>query len=245
MRVVPLTLSRGTLVAVALVVAFATGATATGQYDAMNADKVDGRDAVGPAAGAADRAGKLVATDGDGLLPRGAVGTAPDAARLGGAPASALRWQTIEPQSGVVTGGASAGTAGPSLPPGTEGGFVVGVVVPPSHDAADALRMRVTYLVDDTAACAWSMETEGLQGPDAPNDQYNVHNGYWKAPGASSGSATLSVPAGNGSVHRTTLTWGFQDTPGTFVQLHLSRFGADPADTCEGYVTVVGLELRW
>jgi len=53
-------------------------------YDAVNADKVDGRHAVGAGASAANRAGKLVATNAQGKLPDSIIAKAPDAAKLGG-----------------------------------------------------------------------------------------------------------------------------------------------------------------
>ena len=51
---------------------------------AQNADKVDGRHAVGAARSAAERAGKLVATDAEGRLPNAIIERAPDANRLDG-----------------------------------------------------------------------------------------------------------------------------------------------------------------
>jgi hypothetical protein len=232
------------VVAVALVALVGGGATAAGQFDARNADKVDGHHAVGAAATAAQRAGKLVAAGSNGRLPAGAMAKAPDAARLDGRPASKLRWQTIAPQSVAVTGTATKGSWGPTLSSSGDGGFVVGFVVPPTHDPADPLRVRMTYLDSDTGACTWSAYTAGLQGPDAPPDQSDVHNGFWRLPGDDDGEGPVSVQAGQGSVQRATLTWPFQDTPGTFLQLNVSRWGGDVADTCNA-VTVVGLELLW
>lgn len=229
---------------VALVVAMGGGATAAARYDARNADKVDGRHAVGAFASATQRAGKLVAAGSDGRLPVGAMNRAPDAARLDGHHAARWRWQTIAPQSVAVTGTASKGSAGPTLAGAGEGGFVVGFVVPPTHDPDDPLRMRMTYLDADNGACAWSAYTSGLQGPDAPPDQSDVHNGFWRLPGDDDGQGLVSVPAGQGSVQRATLTWPFQDTPGTFLQFNVLRVGSDAADTCNA-ITVVGLELLW
>jgi hypothetical protein len=63
-------------------------------YDAVNADKVDGRHAVGAGATPAKRAGKLVATNAQGRLPDSIIAKAPDAAKLGGvAPDGYLRNQ--------------------------------------------------------------------------------------------------------------------------------------------------------
>ena len=51
---------------------------------AKDAHKVDGLHAVAADASAAQRAGKLVATDGDGRLPKGAMSMAPNAQKLDG-----------------------------------------------------------------------------------------------------------------------------------------------------------------
>lgn len=53
-------------------------------YDAVNADKVDGRHAVAAATTPASRAGKLVATNSSGRQPNDIIATAPNAAKLGG-----------------------------------------------------------------------------------------------------------------------------------------------------------------
>jgi len=53
-------------------------------YDAVNADKVDGRHAVAASTTPAGRAGKLVATNSSGRLPNDIIATAPNAGKLGG-----------------------------------------------------------------------------------------------------------------------------------------------------------------
>ena len=85
-------------VVVAMVTAAVTagGPAVAAAYDAMNARKVDGRDAVGAGASASDRAGNLVATNSAGRLPNNIISKAPDAQELDGndstafAPASHL-----------------------------------------------------------------------------------------------------------------------------------------------------------
>jgi len=59
--------------------------------DAVNADKVDGKDAVGAGASVANRKGNLVATDSTGHLPNDIIEVAPDAAKLGGMGAGTYR----------------------------------------------------------------------------------------------------------------------------------------------------------
>ena len=65
--------------------AVAVGPTiAEAAYDAVNADKVDGKSAVGAAAAPGKRAGKLVATNGRGMLPDDIIDKAADADLLDG-----------------------------------------------------------------------------------------------------------------------------------------------------------------
>jgi hypothetical protein len=71
---------------------FAVGPNlANAAVSTVNADKVDGKDAVGAGATVANRAGKLVATNGSGLLPDNIIASAPDAAKLGGMPPGTYR----------------------------------------------------------------------------------------------------------------------------------------------------------
>src|SRR5687768_13393546 len=67
--------------AVTAVIAAPTGAVAA--YVA-NADRVDQKHAVGAGASSDSRAGKLVATNGEGKLPNNIINKAADSARLGG-----------------------------------------------------------------------------------------------------------------------------------------------------------------
>ena len=80
-------------------------------YDAVNADKVDGKHAVSAGAAPGARAGKLVATDGNGRLPNNIIAKAPDASRLGGvSPAGYVHgagqvfsaYETVDPNSSAT-----------------------------------------------------------------------------------------------------------------------------------------------
>lgn len=71
-----------TALAVALV--GATGPVTAAVFDAVNADKVDGKHAVGAKASPAKRKGKLVATNASGRLPNNILAKAPDADKLDG-----------------------------------------------------------------------------------------------------------------------------------------------------------------
>lgn len=230
------------LVAVAVLIG-AGAATAAGPYDAVNADKVDGRHAVGPNTSQAKRAGNLVATDGTGRLPTGVLGTAPDSRKLDGYTPAELSALSLPPQGTHVSGSATASSYGPVLPAQQSGGMRVGFVVPPSHDSRP-LTMRVMYLEGSADSCSWYVYASGLEGPDGPNSESNVHNGGWTVPGTTNYEGLISVPAGAGSVHEATFRWPFQDDPGMFIQFALDRAGDVLEDTCSS-VTIVGLELRY
>ena len=97
---------------------FLAGAPAMAAYDSLNADSVDGHDAVGALGKPAKRAGKLVATNKSGYLPNNIIRKAPDSARFAGKNRSSFVERTSdvgELQTGVwaVSGtGAARGSAG-------------------------------------------------------------------------------------------------------------------------------------
>lgn len=78
---------------------------------AKDADKVDGRHAVGAGASAGSRAGKLVATNSDGRLPNNIIGKAPNADRLDGLDQASFR-RTVLPRGRTMTGVVGGATAG-------------------------------------------------------------------------------------------------------------------------------------
>ena len=89
------------------------GAPAMAAYDALNADTVDGHDAVGAGAKPAKRAGKLIAANKSGYLPANVIRRAPDSVRLAGKKRSSFVERTSdvgELQTGVwaVSGTGSA-----------------------------------------------------------------------------------------------------------------------------------------
>lgn len=114
-----------TAVVVGAVVAFGPG-VAQAAYDAVNADKVDGKHAVGAGSTVTGRAGKLVATDANGRLPNNIIAKAPDADLLDGLDSGAFlpvggkaadadkldgkdlkqvatQWITVHPSGGVAS----------------------------------------------------------------------------------------------------------------------------------------------
>lgn len=108
------------------VIAFVTAAVTAGGpalaaavAEAVNADTVDGRHAVGPGASPAERAGKLVATNRSGTFPRSVVGKAADADRLDGLDSSRFA-RAVLPSGDVLHGeyaawGSTAGYLGDTV----------------------------------------------------------------------------------------------------------------------------------
>ncbi len=230
----------------AVVVATATAvgpSVAQAAYDAVNANHVDGKDAVGSGASAAHRAGKLVATNASGKFPTKVLGVAPNSRRLGGFSHGQVATMSIPPQAAFVSSGATAGSSGPTFAASGDGVMTVGFVVPPDRGKRP-LAMRVVYREDSTTACQWYVAAQGLEGPDGPNSTSNIHNGGWKVPGTNNYSGLISVPAGLGNAHTAMFEWPFQSDPGMFIQFALARNGGDPADTCQS-VTIMGLELLY
>jgi hypothetical protein len=222
---------QATIVAVALVVAFSGGAVAKAKYDAKNADKVDGKHAVAAKAPVKQRKGKLVATDPKtGKLPRNIVAISPVL--------------SVVPQGVWTDGSATVGRDGVSYAPAGSGEMRFGFVVPRTHKAGTGLDVDVVFREDSAGACAWSVETSGLEGPDSPTGP-DIHNGGWQFPGSGTGyGGDVSVPAGDGSVHTVTFHWPFLDNPGMFIQLAVNRLGDNATDTC-GSVSVYGIQVRY
>ena len=231
------------VLALALLVGFSGGAVAKAKFDANNAHKVDGKHAVSAGASLAKRKGKLVATNAAGRLPNNIIRKAPDSAKLGGFTHRQTSTMVIVPQGVGSTGTAVVNSEGVTLSSSSTGEMRIGLVVPPDHDADAPFAVDVVYREDTAGACSWSVATSGLEGPDSDTGS-DIHNGGWQFDGSGTGySGLVSVPAGDGSVHTLTLNWPFQDDPGMFIQLGLTRVGGDVADTCST-VSVYGILLR-
>ncbi len=233
-----------TLIAVALVLGFGGGAVAQAKYDALNADKVDGRHAVGAGASVQQRKGKLVATNPTtGRLPNGILAKAPNSGRLGGYTHAQMSALPLLVQGAGTSGNAQVGASGVVLQATGSGGMRFGFIVPPDHDTARPLFADIVYETSGADACTWAVEASGLEGPDNP-DGDDIHNGGWLVPGSNAYSGTLSVPAGATRAFKATFEWPFSDSPGQFVQFALTRFGDGVADTC-GAVVVHGAQIRY
>ena len=233
-----------TLLAIALVLGFGGGAVAQAKYDALNADKVDGRHAVGSGASVQQRKGKLVATNPTtGRLPNGIVAKAPDSARLGGYTHAQMSSLPLLVQGAGTSGNATVGASGVVFQPTGVGGMRFGFVVPPDHDPAQPLFADIVYETDGAGTCTWFVEASGLEGPDNPTGD-DIHNGGWKVPGSNQYSGVVAVPAGATRAFKATFEWPFSDDPGQFVQFALSRVGDNPADNC-GAVLVYAAQIRY
>ncbi len=124
-------------VVVALLVSFLVMATPSVAAKIKNADKVDGKHAVGAGAPIAKRAGKLVATNPQGRLPDDIIRLAPDADRLDGLDSTALVPRDAKPGS-VQVGLWSAWGGG--------GAYVADAVAFASRLAVDLPESRVSFV---------------------------------------------------------------------------------------------------
>jgi hypothetical protein len=147
---------------------------------ARNADKVDGKYAVG--ASASSRAGKLVATNKNGLLPNNIIAQAPDSAGLDARCQDCRRqpgWNRSGEWNGVAAGGRfdRGGKRGLSRPPRARGlrrGFV-------SPRAADGIQLKgVGPRGDDGEARRLLMDNslaEAGCSPDSIGIEFGVGGG--------------------------------------------------------------------
>ena len=217
-------------------------------YDAVNADKVDGRHAVGAGAKPSDRAGKLVATDGQGMLPNAIIARAPDAARFNGFAHAQTRDVAV------------------AIPmEGAEGFFFEGdetkalrtsFVVPRDYTPGAPIRLDLVYrafnacdayftvygYVYDPATGEWNHPIESIEGEHLSGDP------VWVAPeGTARRASTLfsvTTPP-EGDAHLLTLTLDAPAPPGAAVTLNLQRLVNEPQDTCEGAFTISAAKVRY
>jgi hypothetical protein len=204
-------------------------------YDAVNADKVDGKHAVGYGATTTQRRGKLVATNATtGLLPNNIIRRAQDSARINGYGHAALRSMPLLVQGAGVEGTASANPQGVTLPNTTAGGMRFGFIVPSDHLAGAPIYADIVYAT--SPGCTWYAMTSGLEGPDP-----DIHNGAWVVSGTSY-EGTVTAPATG--VGKKTFRWPFQSDVGQFIQFAMTRVPDNAADNC-GSLTVYGVQIRY
>lgn len=240
------------VVVVCATLALAGPAAADGVRHAMfahNADKVDGKHAVGAGTSVTARKGRLVATHPTtGLLPNNIIARAPDADRLGGFPHSSLRTMSISPQSAYVDEGglAAMDRRGVVLPkPSSPGDSAMWVsfVVPADHAPANAVKFRVTYALSPPpgstqTTCGVTWRTESAQA-SAGTTPWPIGD-RWRLPNA---STIQTVPTPVNTARTLDLTWNGTAAAGTSLLLGLHRHPVN--DTCEGLsrVFVLGLQV--
>jgi len=211
---------------------------------AHNADKVDGRHAVGAAASIANRKGKLVATNSSGYLPNNIIKSAPNSTRLGGFTHAEMASMPLLVQGAGVTGTAAVSSSGVTLSGSGTGEMRFGFIVPPDHKEGTTLSADIVYREHTAGACAWYVSTSGLVGPNDHNGDLVSHNGGWLLPGVSNYSGAIDVPSGGSNTFKATFTWPFTDAPGKYVQFAVQRNADNAADNC-GSVEVMGLQIRY
>lgn len=245
---------RATLLVVALLLAFAGGATAKGRYDATlakNSDRVDGKHAVAASTSPAKRRGKLVATSPKtGRLPDNIIGTAPratvaaDAQALGGVPAAALRSLTFPITSaGVSTGGgASIFVDEVNLNQAQDGTLSWTFMLPADRVAGAPVLADILYQDGSAAACSWWASTGAIM----ETDEGSFANFAWFIPDGSGYSGAVDVPAGASSARRATFRLAVDDRePGDLVTFTLTRQPANPADNCDFGIRIRAIQFRY
>ncbi|MDQ3991873.1 MAG: hypothetical protein M3245_06165 [Actinomycetota bacterium] len=120
------------VVAVVASVVTAAAPTIAAQFDASNADRVDGKHAVSARASIAERTGKLVATNRLGRLPNNIIGKAPDAGRLDGLDSTEFV-RSDSPIDAATLGGAPASAFQPGCADGSILGYAVVDASPEFH----------------------------------------------------------------------------------------------------------------
>jgi hypothetical protein len=212
-------------------------------YDAVNADKVDGKHAVGSAATVTQRKGKLVATNPTtGLLPNGIIAKAPDSAKLNGFTHEALRSIPLSIQGTYLGGAANHTASGVSLPAAGASVLVISFIIPPDHTPNAKMWVDMTFAEASVGACALYLDTNSTFGAVG----FGYLGGGW---GFVEGepftfAGPMQVAAGPEDLHLQSVAWPFTGNPGDFVEFRMVRGGDVPADTC-GEVTATGLQLRY
>lgn len=236
--------ARTTLLCVALLLAFSGGAVAKATYDATNADKVDGKHAVSSTKNPAKRKGRLVATDSSGRLPDNIIKQAPDAARLGGVSADALKVLTFPATSAGASGsGATIFTDEANLNQATEGTVSWQFMLPPDRDVADPILATIVYQDGSTAACSW--HATGAGSTEYVDDD-KFYNAGWSLPGVTAYTGPISVPATPGNAQRATFTLATPQQPaGSLVSFTLTRKPTEAADNCDFGIRIKALQVQY
>jgi hypothetical protein len=210
-------------------------------YDAVNADKVDGKHAVGAAATVLQRRGKLVATNPTtGRLPDNIIAKAPNSDKLNGYSHKTLRNVPLPIQGAYSETRVAGGVLLPAAGPGV---LVVSFIVPPDHAPNTPMWVDMTFVEASAGACKLHLDTNTSYG-DVDFGQY-VAAGWSFIPDAPfTFAGLLQLAAGPEDLHLQSFAWPFTSQAGDFAEFRLIRGGDVPADDC-GAVTVTGLQLRY
>jgi hypothetical protein len=210
-------------------------------YDAVNADKVDGKHAVGSGATVDARKGKLVATSPTtGLLPNNLIAKALDSSKLNGYPHQSLRFLSLPVQAVDVYGAATQSYESVNLSGSSYGLMNIGFLVPPDHKAGEHLYMDVLFRDQSGNPCSMYLAVGGTSGPGASG----FTNGGWFVPPSGDYDGLLALPGGLPYGWLRTFEWPFQSNPGDLVSFKVQREPSNVGDTC-GDVSVSGLQLRY
>lgn len=205
---------------------------------AENADKVDGKHAVGAPATVTQRKGKLVATDATtGRLPNNIIARAPNADRLGGYLHADLRTINITPQ-GVYTSG-NADVVLDNITLGSTAGsvFTFSFTVPPDHPVSSPFQVDL-LLRNGYASCQAYFQLNGSSGvagggysPVTWNPPAGTDLHAWQVPGVNKFSSL-------------TLTSTNQVPAGAVIYFELTRVADNVADNCN-LLEVNGILVRY
>ena len=210
-------------------------------YDAVNADKVDGKHAVGAGASITNRKGKLVATSPlTGKLPNNIIDKALNAAALNGYSHTALRSMSIPAQAAHPEGGSTMLAPGVYMPAGGNPSLYISFTVPPDHQNGAPLYLDTVFYEDSADACGVNYATSGVTGPSGGA----FVNGGWELLPGTTTFGTMALPAGPDNAFTRTFRWNAASEPGDVVTLYLLRQGDLVSDTC-GALTFYGYQVRY
>jgi hypothetical protein len=234
--------------AISITAALSVPAAASAVYDAVNADKVDGKHAVKSDATVKNRKGKLVATSATtGRLPNNIIAKAPNADRLDGLDSTKLHYVNVDVLSVYTAGGVTRSTAyGPNfgLHLGDAGNATVGstVVVPPDF-TGKSMKVHVLWHIDQT-----SCHVQVLANSTAVSHIGRVLGTGGSATSGLTGTGIFDAPTTANQVTHTVLTLGPRDVsqplvPGDSYGFSFYRNNGD--DTCTADLVIGGLYLTY
>jgi len=205
---------------------------------AQNADKVDGKHAVGAGATVTQRKGKLVATSGTtGRLPNNIIAKAPDSTELGGYPHASLRSINITPQGVYTTGNAAVVLDNISLGLTGSSTFTFSFTVPPDHPITSPFRVDL-MLRNGFSSCQAYFQLNGSSGV--------AGGGYGPVPWTSPAGTNLhawQLPGVN-KYSSLKLTSTSQVPAGAIIYFELTRLADNAADNCN-FIEVNGIQVRY